>query len=186
MAIVGCLILFIQGISVSSMLFGSEIHEKTYPLIALLPRQKHRVAYSKLLGASISMLPALTCAILGIAIIMATEPANVSANMLLLAAHAIPQCILFYYLVVYFSFKIRFGSFVVAAFVLGTIQVFLGIPMGLLLAITNALTHSIQGGLFAELVAVLINGAFAILTCGSIVFFLHRLIGIELERASGT
>ena len=186
MFVVGCAVLTLQGIQVSSTIFGSEIHGKTYPLLALLPWSKHRLAYSKLLGASIFMLPSLAFAMSGLAVMVASQSVSISESLALTAVHAIPQCVLYYYLVVYFSFKIRFGAFVVAAFVLGAIQTFMGVPMGLLLLLTNALVSSVGGGLLADFAAVLLNGTYAIVICGSIIVFIHRLIGAELDHAAGT
>ena len=184
-AVVGVAFLLIQGIYVSSTMFGAEIHGKTYPLLALLPWSKHRLAYSKLIGAFLFVFPALICALLGLLVTIVPATTSMSESLALTVVHAIPQCVLYYYLVVYFSFKVRFGSFVVAAFVLGAIQVFMGFPMMLLLLITNAVMSSVGGGFIAGFAAVLLNAAYSIFVCGLIIAFIHRLISFEIDHAAG-
>jgi hypothetical protein len=189
MVVIGVVLLFCQLLYISSVILGAEVQGKTYPILALLPMNKLAMAYKKLLGALAFTSPSIICLVAGLVLLAASaEPDTaLSQQAFFLVAGCVSgvgQCVFYYYLTVYFSMKIRFGAFIVAAIVFIIAQVCLGIP-AMMVSLFSAAISSTIGKEWGGVGFLIANTFFTAMICGFAVLLIHRMIGRELDVAAG-
>jgi len=189
MMAIGTALLFFQCLYVSSTVLGAEVHEKTYSALALLPMTKRVLAYRKFQGAMLFALPSVACFFVGLvlAAINITPDELFSKDAFMFVGMAVPavlQSVFYFYLTAYFSLKIRFGAFIVAAVAHLAIQLCLGFPAIMASMFAAAIT-SVLGDAWAQAGFLIVNTAFMFLICGFAIVLLHRVIGRELDVAAG-
>ena len=183
--VTGLIFFALQCVYISSTIFNHEIEGKTYSTLIMLPVSLRKIAYSKLLGCSIFLIPSMVLIVIGLAF-LSDFFQNISLSMNSLGTLSMiisggVQFLFYLYLVVLFSLKVRYGGFVFAAIVYFIIQIGFGIP-SMMIAMVSAIPFGMVGNFYGDVFAIVTS----IITVGLYVFaiiFTHRLIGRRLVVA---
>jgi hypothetical protein len=180
--VTGLIFFALQWGYISSTIFNHEIEGKTYSTLIMLPVSLRNIAYSKLLGCSIFLIPSMAVIVIGLAFLsdfFQNIPLSMnSLGTLSMIISGGVQFLFYLYLVVLFSLKVRYGGFVFAAIVYFIIQIGFGIP-SMMIAMVSAIPFGMVGNFYGDVFAIVTS----IITVGLYVFaiiFTHRLIGRRL------
>lgn len=173
--------IFIEGVFLSSSLFSKEIWEKTHSSLMLLPLSIRQIAYRKIAGGMIMMIPNVILLIIGLLILGDNlVPDSVEDFFYFMATcfYSIVSVLFYYHLVTFFSLFVKYGAFAIAGIAFYMLQIVFSIPMMILPAMIGAFGY--QGSWFA-VVTLTLSVAIYLFA----IFFLHRFIGKKLvELAS--
>jgi hypothetical protein len=180
----GLIFFALQCIYISSTIFNHEIEGKTFSTLIMLPISLKKIAYSKIIGGSFSLIPA-TVVIIAALIILSDFLQNIPLSINSLGGTSMiisggVQFIFYLYLVTLFSLKIRYGGFVMAGIVYFIIQIGFGIP-SMMIAMVSAIPFGMMGNFYGEIFAIVTSA----ITIGLYIFaiiFTHRLIGRRLTE----
>jgi len=180
--VTGLIFFALQCVYISSTIFNHEIERKTYSTLIMLPVSLKRIAYSKLLGGAVFLIPSVVFILIGVTFFsnfFQKIPLSVnSLSRLSMILSGIVQFIFYLYLVTLFSLKVRYGGFVLAGIVYFIIQIGFGIP-SMMIAMLSAIPFGVVGNFYSEVFAIVTSS----ITIGLYVFaiiFTHRLIGRRL------
>jgi ABC-type transport system involved in multi-copper enzyme maturation permease subunit len=124
--IVSLLILPIQAAALATRVFGDEVKWKTLSGLALLPASLGAIAYQKVLGASIQLVPGISCAALGFVLTAVMTPDYFAdffgaGEAIIVLIYMIATALFGIHLAAYFSLRVRHGALALtfAAIILG-------------------------------------------------------------------
>lgn len=152
----------------AARVFAQEVRWKTLSSLAALPMSMRRIAYCKVEGALLSVVPAFVLVCLGGFLVLAEEGSNLlpSSGTLIFVfiqfvVLAIVEAILFPHLVAWLSLKIKHGS----------------LPLGIaILWVGNMFAGGLTAFIFREA-----GGVLLIFILAALIWFLHVRIGERLE-----
>lgn len=182
--IIGLVFFILKCVYMSSTIFNREMEEKTYSLLSLLPISIGKIAYSKILGGSLFLLPSIITIFIGI--LFATDfLENLQLNTELIGfvsvvLSGLVEFVFYLYLVTFFSLRVRYGGFVVALLLFFVINIGLGIP-GLMISMISFIPFGIFGN-SATGIFFIINSLITIGIYSFAIIFTNRLIIKRLEE----
>jgi hypothetical protein len=178
----GLIFLFLKGIYLSSSLFSREVWNKTHSSLVLLPISLRELAYKKILGGLIIMIPSVIM-VLSSAVIFRenifefflTEFSGIKEIAIFVAVicYAFIAIIFYFHLVTYLSLIIKHGAFAIAAVAVYAIQMLFMIPFMVLPLLGNLVGYNQEWIIVVVVVMFLLIYNLATL-------FLHILIGKKL------
>lgn len=180
--------MFVMGITIviltletsvlAARVFRDEVHAHTWPLLALLPRGQADVSYAKVIGALLGLGPGIFYFLCG-AFLAGEEVGDIigalleTADALLAFTYAVLQFVLFWHLATLLSIVWRWAAWPAAVFFAGSLTI--GGNVMLLVCLSSAGGGGSQEALFV----------FLCFMAAALVFAVHVLIGISLERLAG-
>jgi ABC-type transport system involved in multi-copper enzyme maturation permease subunit len=181
--ITGGVFFILESVYMSSTIFNKEREEKTYAMLTLLPVSVRNIAYSKVVGGSLFMLPAIFTVLLGFYFVTDFfRELELGFGFFMgfsIVISMLVQYIFYLYLVTFFSLSIRYGGFVIALLVYLVVWLGLGIP-GMLISVIPVISLGVLGNVTGESFFI-INAVIKIFTYGFAIFFTSRLIVKRLE-----
>ncbi len=185
--VTGGIVFGLQCVYLSSTIFNHELEEKTFSTLMMMPISLKEIAYSKILGGIVFAIPPIVAILIGLFFItdsLRSIPVSMqSLGPLTLILSGGIQFLFYLYLVTFFSLKIRYGGFVLAAIVFFIVQIGLGIP-SMMIGMISAIPFGIIGASYGDIFAIIAS----IMTWGLYIFsimFMHRLIAKRLKSLAG-
>ena len=181
--ITGLSFFILKCVYMSSTVFNREMEEKTYATLTLLPVSIRKIAYSKILGGSLFIVPSLIAILIGI--LFATNflsDVEFDSKWLLtgsLIISGLVQFIFYLYLVTFFSLIIRYGGFVIALLVFILVKICMGIP-SLMISLMSFIPFGVFGNYGPEIIFA-IDSVISIGIYTFAIIFTNRLIGKKLR-----
>ena len=129
--ILSAVLLFLQLLYISSTIFRKEIDGKTFSTIMVLPKTISGIAMEKLAGTAVSLIPAFITLCSGIIILTVTihlPPLHVLLKVSVMIISVVIQCMLYFFLTAYYSLRLKYTGFILAAVVYSIIYIAFGIP----------------------------------------------------------
>lgn len=170
------ILIFVEGVYISASLFSKEIWDKTHPILLLLPMSIKQIAYRKIAGGLIVILPNILLLAIGVICLGDKIYPKSTESFLFFAAtclYALAAVIFYYHLVTFFSLFVKYGSFAIAGLAFYLLQLVFSIPMMILPAMMGL--FGFYGGWFGVVTLTLSVVIYLFAT-----FFLHRFIGKKL------
>ena len=172
----GLTFLFLEGVFLSSSLFSKEIWEKTHSSLMLLPVSIGEIAYRKIAGGLIMMIPMVIFLLIGV-VVLGSEiyPDSMSDASLFIATclYTLTGVIFYYHLVTFFSLYVKYGAFAIAGLAFYMLQLVFIIPAMLLPIFGGLVGYNNDWIMVVTMVISMAIYLFA-------TFFLHRFIGKKL------
>lgn len=179
----GLIFLSLKGIYLSSSLFSREVWNKTHSSLVLLPISLRELAYKKILGGLIIMIPSAIMVLISAVIFRENifeffvKELDSSKEILLFIGISsyVSIAILFYFhLVTFFSLFIKYGAFAIAAVAVYALQMLFMIPFMVLPLFGKMVGYNQEWIIFGIVAIFLFIYNLATL-------FLHILIGRKLR-----